>query len=299
MRSGVKPDLAHVGGTGTTDEAVRLGLTSLTPDGMETKGVGTSYASPLVAKTAAVLDHSIEGETSRETLIALLIHHAQIPESLRHESFTGVIKDFIGFGLPPPARDILETEDHTITLVFCSHIQSNQEIHFAFDWPSSLVGSGGKCRGEAKLTLVYTPPLDKRFGSEFVRINLDAALQQKTDKGNWKGYLKPLYLPPRPQSSQSIEADRIKYEMKWSPVKKYSNIFPEGVGKSSQWRLFIKYLTRSEQPMPHEGIPFTAILTIKDPENEKPVFNEMRQSLLQQGTEITSLKTAGRITPKV
>ena len=75
LRAGVKPDLAHFGGSGSPQTPVGHGLFSIKPDGSTCDGCGTSYATPLVAKTAAVLDQSIEGEVSRETLIGLLLHH--------------------------------------------------------------------------------------------------------------------------------------------------------------------------------------------------------------------------------
>ena len=46
-------------------------------------------------------------------------------------------------------------------------------------WPPSLTGQDGKCRGAARLSVISTPPLDTCFGSEFVRVNIDAALQQE------------------------------------------------------------------------------------------------------------------------
>lgn len=297
LRSGVKPDLAHVGGSGTLHPTLGHGLFSILPDGTVVDGCGTSYASPLAAKTAAVLDHAIEGEVSRETLIGLLVHHAEVPELLCSKDLGAVARHLVGYGMPPSAEQILETGDHSITLVFASRIQQGQQINFRFPWPASLVGPGGKCKGRAKLTLVSTPPLDARFGSEFVRVNINAALQQEHDNG-WKGRLEPLYLPPS-RGAHAVEAELIEHDLKWSPVKVYGKTFPQGVGPSSNWRLFVEYLTRAGETMPDEGVPFTAILTISDPDAEKPVFNDMRQSLQAIGTQIADIRAAARITPRV
>ena len=59
------------------------------------------------------------------------------------------------------------------------------------------------------------------------------------------------------------------------------------------------YLTRAGEEMPEEGVPFTAILTISDPKAERPVFNDLRQSLQAIGTRIADIRTAARITPRV
>ena len=298
LRAGVKPDLAHIGGAGTRHPTLGHGLFSILPDGTIVDGCGTSYAAPLVAKTAAALDHAIEGEVSRETLIGLLVHHAQVPEPLRPKVLAPVARHLVGFGMPPSADRIMDTGDHAITLVFASRIQQGQQINFRFPWPASLVGPGGKCRGRARLTLISTPPLDARFGAEFVRVNVNATLQQEQDGGRWKGRLEPLYLPSA-REGHAVEAELIEHDLKWSPVKVHEKTFPQGVGPSSNWRLFVDYLTRAGEVMPEGGVPFTAIITISDPDGERPVFNDMRQNLQALGTTIADIRTAARITSRV
>jgi hypothetical protein len=298
LRAGVKPDLAHVGGSGSPQPPLDHALFSITPGGAVMSGCGTSYATPLVAKTAAALDNAIEGDVSRETLIGLLIHRARVPVPLQAKALAPVARHLVGFGVPSSTDQILETDDHEITLVFASRIRRDQQVVFRFAWPRSLVDPGGKCRGAARLTLVSTPPLDPRFGSEFVRINLEASLQQEQPDGKWKGRLDPLYLPSRSEIPV-IEAELIEHGLKWSPVKVFAKTMPRGVGASSNWRLAINYLTRSGEEMPDEGVPFTTILTISDPEGAQPVFNELRQSLVALGVQIADIRTAARVTPRV
>lgn len=298
VRSGLKPDLAHVGGSGSPQSPAGHGLFSVTPSGAPTDGCGTSYATPLAAKTAAVLDHLIEGEVSRETLVGLLVHHAGLPAPLRAEELEPVARHLVGFGVSASAESILDSGNHAITLVFASRLKPDQQIVFPFRWPPSLVSDEGKCRGFAKLTLVSSPPLDARFGAEVVRVNIEAALQQSQGDGRWKGRLKPLYLPPN-SGSYPIEAERIEHEFKWSPVKSYASSEMRRVGPSNVWRLNVTYLTRAGQSMPPEGVPFTAILTIADPDGAAPVFNELRLELQQIGARIADIRTAARITTRV
>jgi hypothetical protein len=302
LRTGVKPDLAHFGGSGSPQSPLGHGLFSVKPDGSICDGCGTSYAAPLVAKTAAVLDHSIEGEASRETLIGLLLHHARMPKLLAGKTLASVARDLVGFGVPPGAAQILEGGDQEITLVFASRIRRDQQISFKFAWPPSLVTPEGKCRGAARLTLISTPPLDSRFGSEFVRINIGAALQQEdfdTDgKSHWKGRLDAIYLPGK-GAAPAIEAERIEHGLKWSPVKVFARAMPRGIGKSSNWRMFVSYLTRTAEKVPPDGVPFTALLTISDPGGKAPVFNEMRLLLARSGVRIEDIRTAARVTTRV
>ena len=51
--------------------------------------------------------------------------------------------------------------------------------------------------------------------------------------------------------------------------------------------------------MPEEGIPFTAILTISDPNGEKPIFNEMRQVLMAGGVIVEDIRIASRVATRV
>ncbi|MCY4007360.1 MAG: S8 family peptidase [Rhodobacteraceae bacterium] len=298
LRSGVKPDLSHVGGSGTKHPVQDHGLFSILPNGAVVDGCGTSYATPLAAKTAARLIQEIEGEVSQETVIGLLVHNAETPEPLRSKDLVPVAHHLVGFGMPPSANQILETDEHSITLVFASRIEEGQQINFRFSWPPSLVETGGKCRGRAKLTLVSTPPLDTRFGSEFIRVNLYAALQQYQANDRWKGRLDPLHHSAA-RNTHADEADLIKHYLKWSPVKVFGKTFPKGVGPTSDWRLTVEYLTRSHGDMPDGGIPFTAILTISDPEGDAPVFNDLRLNLQSLGVQIADIWTAIRVTSRV
>jgi Subtilase family len=302
LRAGVKPDLACIGGCGTPHSRLGHGLFSIYGDGTVEDACGTSFAAPLAVKSAAVLEHSIEGEVSRETLIALLLHHAQMPGVLRTKAMKGLARHLAGFGVPMPAKDVLEGDDHQITLVFASRLRKDQQIAFRFAWPPSMVLANGECRGSARLTLVSTPPLNPRFGSEFVRVNIDAVLQQedfaKDGKPGWRKRLDAIYLPGSAEAPV-IEAERIEHGLKWSPIKAYAKTMPRGVGKSSNWRLFINYLTRAGEDMPEPGVPFTAILTISDPERRHPVFRDMRQSLNALGVRIEDIRTAARVVTRV
>ncbi len=201
--------------------------------------------------------------------------------------------------MPDGSEDILNGNSSAITLVFANRAISGHKMSFKFSWPSSLVRDG-KCFGHAKLTIVSTPRFDYRFGSEFVRINIDAALRQLQNNGNYKGRLNAIYTPEDGDGSL-YEKDQIEHSFKWSPVKVYEKTFPRGVcNQSTEWKLDVEYLSRDGVTIPAAGLPFTAILTISDPNSEKPVFNDMRQMLqsLCSSRRLTS-KLAARIIPRV
>lgn len=297
LRVGLKPDFAHVGGSGTAHPIHGHGLFSLDAKGKIMDGCGTSYAAPNVAKTLASLDHSIEGTVSRETLIGLSIHHAMLPESLNEKKIRNVTKHLAGFGMPNGSEEILEGDPSAITLVFSNRAISGHKMCFKFSWPPSLIREG-KCFGHAKLTIVSTPRFDYRYGSEFVRINIDAALRQMQKNGHYLGRLNAIYTPDEGDGSL-FEKDQIEHSFKWSPVKVYEKTFPRGVGPTTDWSLDVEYLARDGVTIPREGVPFTAILTISDPDKERPVFNDMRQMLQSIGVQAVDIKTAARVVPRV
>jgi hypothetical protein len=293
----MKPDLAQVGGCGTPHATLGHGLFSIGPDGAKADGCGTSYATPLVAKVLSSLEHSIEGEVSRETLLALAIHHASLPELLACKELKEVARHLVGFGIPQCANAILQGNDHQITLVFANRLKEGKRMQFSFSWPLSLV-AGGKCTGAARLTLVSTPPLDYKYGVEFVRVNMNAALRQEQKNGRFESRLDPIYLP-EDKGPGTAEADLIEYGLKWGPVKAYAGQFPRGVGPGTNWHLDVEYILRDGEKMPENGVPFTVLLTISDPKNEKPVFNDVRQTLQSIGVETSDIRTAARILTRV
>ena len=94
------------------------------------------------------------------------------------------------------------------------------------------------------------------------------------------------------------EKDLVQHQMKWAPTKAFSKNM-RGRGKSSNWRLSINYLERANTVMPVEGVPFSVLLTIRDPKGEKPVFHEMRQVLDSTGIRTADIRTAARVSTRV
>lgn len=288
---GAKPDICHVGGRFEAES----GLTSVSPEGHAVQSCGTSYAAPLAAKTLAAIDKQIAGGCTREALIALAIHHAEQPAALTHSKLKNLSRDFVGAGIPRVAADTLTNQDNEITLVFSGVLQRSQELLFNFAWPKSLVSEGGACSGFVKSTLVFRPPIDREHSGEFIRVNLDLHLRQElidelTGETSFEGRLKQT-------SSSGLEKELVKHGAKWWPVKRSSTNL-KSKGNSSQWRLVVDSLSRSEYSFPDEGVPFSVLLTIQDTTG-MAIFNEMRQQLQATGTRIEDIRSAirTRLTP--
>jgi hypothetical protein len=300
LRSGLKPDFSQYGGAKVDAPIASSGLYSVDPFGLVVEHQGTSFATPLVAKIVAALDEKIQGEVSRETLIALLAHYAEVRTPLDDPAFKDISRHLVGFGSPYASDRMLECADHEITLVFAARLMPDKMLRFPFSWPRSLVDASGKCRGRGRMTLVFSPPLNYYYGAEMVRVTLDAALQQEDpEEESWGGHAHQLYMQKRKRKQHPGEAELINDGLKWSTVKAYTLNMPKGVGKSSNWRIEVDYLTRNLTPMPSAGVPFTLLLTIEDPKaQETTVFNDLRQWLHTSGATISDIRTAARIAPR-
>jgi hypothetical protein len=292
LRGGVKPDFAQIGGSGSPTKSRGSGLFSLDLSGRIVAGAGTSYAAPLVARRLADLDSLIEGDVSREMLLALMVHHARRPEVMQHKAVLPAARNLIGFGVPGSAEDMLQSGDAEITLVFNSVIQPKEQAKLDFGWPPSLVRNG-KCRGYARLTLVARPVLAYEHGDERIRVNIDAKLMQEQKDGGYVNQLKAVTGRIATDSERPSEQELLKEAMKWQVVKTF-DLKMTGKGPSSNWRFFIEYLTRADENLPQSGVEFCAILTIGDQRREAPVFQEMRQILIQQGISSADIQTAIR-----
>ncbi|WP_372741030.1 S8 family peptidase [Neptunomonas sp.] len=295
---GVKPDLAHYGGYANSSKG-GSGLVSLSGNGTAVQESGTSFSAPLVTKTLASLDFRTDFGLNRESLTALLIHHSQHPEILQNKKLPKAItRQFVGFGIPNASQDMLVTDDYSISILFTGVLKKGQIAEFNFVWPQSLVNDGGKCKGTAKLTLVYSTQTDARYGSEYCRTNVDASLKQEVlIKGEWK-YRKSVNSIWHTQlgNEATYEKTLIEHGLKWWPIKVYERTMT-GVGKSANWQLTVNAQLRSNESFPKDGIPFCIVMSISD--NQKlsnTVFDEMRRTIQASGIEIGSINTRTEIT---
>jgi hypothetical protein len=143
------------------------------------------------------------------------------------------------------------------------------------------------------MTLVYRPTLNRDFGSEFVRVNVDAHLRQE-EGDTFVSRVKQAFLPDDAEAVH-FEHELIQHGLKWWPIKVYRARFPRGKGKSSNWRLSIESLVRSEEAFPSAGVPFALVLTIADIGESEPVFNDLRLHLTSRNVQVTDIRTTTQV----
>lgn len=290
----VKPDVAHYGGV-CDSTSTHSGLSTVGENGQLQSVFGTSFSAPLVAKALARYDLLTQGALPREALVALLIHGAQAPSCLDEFDKGDIVRNFVGFGLPTATDTMVAGSQHSATLLFHDRMMPKKDLFFGFDWPKSLV-TDGKCRGHAVLTLVYAPPISDAFQTELVRVNLDASLQRMDPKtGRFKAQCVDTFSDGT-TSTGAREKELIEDGLKWGVVKQSQFTSPRGSGKTSDWRIALKYLLRSDEVFPEEGIPFAMILTITDPASVQPVYQDMKLTLTARGVFTGDIRQpSGRI----
>jgi hypothetical protein len=296
-----KPELAHIGGV-TPRSGNRTGLHSVGLDGQLIDGCGTSYGTPLVTSSVAAIDHRLESLASRETILALAVHKARKPSLLEARPLRTVARDFVGFGIPRHADVCLSDEPHSITLLFADTLHPRRELSFTFAWPRSLASEDGKCRGRVDVTLCHTPPVDAAFDAECQRAQLYAGLYQLEQKEKADG---EIVIDPKqrlnhcdsqlPEHFEYTERYLLESGLKWTPIKRYERMMPKGCGRTSEWRLTLKALTRAGVIYPREGIPFALLMTISDPRGVAPIYEEVRNEVLRRGLRLADITVAQRL----
>lgn len=283
----IKPDLVDYGGNlSKTGEVFNLGLIGLNSKGDLIEGIGTSYATPRVVQKFATIYHEL---TDKNLLVAkaMLIHSARMETKAIQEKEQHFMK-YYGFGKPSSnINNILKCSENEITLVFNQTIQRGKYLEmFDFPYPPSLIRDG-RYYGEITMTLLYEPPLDARYGSEYCRTNVDASFGvyaiENDNKITFKGQV-----PIDARWDQKFERERIRNGFKWSPIKSFYRKISKGILVKDGWKLRIDLTPRNDLEFVEQE--FVLIVTIKT-DDELDIYSEMVRELQQQGHITNNLET--------
>lgn len=287
----IKPDIVDYGGNLSVDYKIDdLGMRGMDPFGRIVEGNGTSYSTPrAVRKYAAIMDEMVD----KDTLLAkaMLIHSARMNSRELLDNGQNNIK-YYGFGMPSSSvQDILQCSEDEVTLVFRQRITQGMHLEMVdFPYPKSLIRDG-KCYGEIGMTLVYEPLLDKNYGSEYCRANIDASFgifKVKAD-GNvaYSGCV-----PLECSWDEKYEQARVENGFKWSPVKSYYRAIKHGVQAGDGWKVRLDMTARNEANIPEQD--FVLIVTIRDPQGND-IYTEIVNELREKGYFTSNLETRYQI----
>lgn len=279
----IKPDLIHYGGSCSTDLSHISGIRSISGTG-SAENLGTSFATPLVARTLAQIYHQVTPTPSPVLARALLTHHARDPRTkLRVPDGD---ENFFGFGLPAPVPYCLECTPHSSTLVFDDVLRPGYFLEWDdFPYPPSLKRDG-RFFGEVWMTVAFAPTRGRRWGTEYCETHIDAHFGvYRTQKDRATGTIKPkpvfvgLVPPEHKNPGQLYESYQVERLRKWAPVRTYYGHLGQNGERGDRWRLKLQLLTRHEleNEQAFNPQPFSLIITISDPEKKGRVYDEMAQ----------------------
>jgi hypothetical protein len=298
----IKPDLVHYGRSCSTDLAHVAGIRSISGAG-SAENLGTSFATPLVARTLAQIYHQVTPTPSPVLARALLTHHARDPRT--KQRVPDGDENFFGFGLPAPVPYCLECTPHTSTLVFDDVLRPGYFLEWDdFPYPASL-RQNGRYFGEIWMTVAFAPSRGRRWGTESCETHIDAHFGvYRTQKSRETGAVKPkpvfvgLVPPEHKNPGELYESYQIERLRKWAPVRTYHGHLGEKGERGDRWRLKLQLLTRHklENEQAFNPQPFSLILTISDPQRKAPVYDEMAQIIRNRfQSQNLTVRAAARI----
>jgi hypothetical protein len=296
----IKPDVAHYGGSCSTDAAHMHGIRSITDQGVA-EDIGTSFSTPLVSRTLAQIYHQITPTPSPVLARALLTHHARDPRSgLRVPDGE---ENFLGFGLPAAVPYCLECTPYTATLVFDDVLRPGYYLEWDdFPYPASLKRDD-RYFGEVWMTIAFAPSRGARWGTEYCETHIDAHFgvyreRVSRETGEISQHFVGLVPPEHRNAGELYESFQVEKMRKWAPVRTYHGAMGEKGERGLRWRLKLQLLSRHgiEKEEGSKPQPFSMIITIGDPECKAPVYDEMARLLHNRfHAENMAVRTSARV----
>lgn len=289
----MKPELTQYGGNcDANGNRAQTGIISINEAGQLAEHVGTSFSTPLVATVAAGVWRELDAvpDGANPLLVkALLVHSAflrRVPSDTRSTYYHGM-------GVPDDVPSVISCTQSAATIIM--QVPVPYGPHFEkrpFPMPSCLNRERG-LRGEVFMTLLHDPPLDPNFGIEYCRSRVTASLgtmSVNTDTGE-ETYSSQVHQVPRGET-EGYEADLVKKGYKWSPIKLYHRTFQRGP-TDREWRLRVERYDRAEYNDP-DGQDAVLVVTIRDPDGEAAVYNEVVRTMAQLGWAAQDLQIHSR-----
>ena len=249
----VKPDALFFGGEifDGSEKINIVGLSNLT-----TKAVfGTSFATPLVTRLAAIIDKKTFGKLNVATIRSLLIHSTEN---------NGIEKKFCGWGrIPQNIDNILYCSNDSVTLIYQGALESASGVRAAIPWPNELNQLQAKVNLTA--TLCFYTEVDQEHTVSYTRNGVEVVFRPHRERFTFNKETQKYSSEATPRSlfnkknilgnEQSLRKDFHK----WETCYKVTDSFYTST--AFEPTLDLKYLTRDE------GHPLLA----KEMKNLKPL----------------------------
>ncbi len=328
----IKPDLVAYGGNAGVHPngyMTTTGVKTFDLSGCPARAPGTSFATPWVARIAAELNFLLEGDFDPLLIKALMIHNAWYPAG---DAMTMEDKiKFMGFGMPRGTKDILYNSENEITLVLRDSLQKGTFIDILdFPFSKSLIGTDGRYHGHITVTLVSSPLLKPSEATEYCQSNINVAFGTMEDIKERDTSKHTIRNPYGAKDAKNIihdslysrkifdvlegktfgkERTLLRQGKKYYPVKKYAVNLDEMteanrknyLDGSRKWYMKVEGIFRDavERETKDTGEvlkqEFCILVTIRDPAEKVPVYNEVTQQLHQKGFVYSNVRLKNEI----
>ncbi len=321
----IKPDLVHYGGNAGPNSTT--GVRGMDANGIISSEIGTSFSTPRITGLLASLNFNVAEDFNPLLLKALAIHSAKYPDGIQM-SISDKIKQ-LGFGLPDSVNDIIYNDPYEITLILQDTIVKGEYTEILeFPYPDKLINED-YYYGDIKLTLVASPVLREKQGSEYCQSNLEIKFGTY-DREKERDIEKPTILNEiGPDGNENLLKDGsykaqyrreftsqfarermlINYGRKYHPIKKYAVNLEELTNSNKEnylktpkkWYLKVSgfYRDFAETSAMADGEQlsqeFCVIMTIRDNKKQIPVYNEVSQLLSSRNFNHSNIKLRSEI----
>lgn len=312
----IKPEVSHYGGNAHAQNGkpIATGVTVLAPDGSLGITAGTSFSTPRMAALAANVQFALADEFDPLLIKALLVHSAKFPNSCSIKDDTERVK-YYGYGIPADCAGALFNTESESTLILRGTLKKGTAIDIMdFPMPQSLIRDG-HYTGQITVTCVSKPMLDPSQGAEYSQSDISVLFgtygnkfDRDTEKAN---ILNPIgrkesqnLLNRNLYSTRAMRRNAdgsfarrermLVQQGKYSPVKKYAVDLSELRGANlatvtgdRSWYLRVVgvYRDKTEREALSTGKileqEYCVIITIRDPMDEAPVYDEVVRGLDQ------------------
>lgn len=271
-----KPEVTHFGGNCRENlDFSNLGIRAIGDKGQLSESIGTSLSTPLISSIAASTWHELQLHSntppSPERVKALIIHSAMLE---RTDQVDPKEINYHGFGIPKDnILEMLSCKESEITFLF--EVDTREGVEFGrypFVIPDSLKNDDDKFFGEILMTLVYSPPLDPNYPSEYCRSNVDVSFgTYDFDKTQKRKHISKV--PQIKDKSELYEKYLIENGFKWSPIKVYRKKYPQGT-QGNTWRLKIDVQRRAEQDPLEFPQRAVLLITLRSLTGQKDIYSK-------------------------
>jgi hypothetical protein len=268
---GQKPEVVAHGGNvlATWSATPRIATYGLSESGTDLAyAVGTSYAAPLVAQSAARL--GIEYPSASTNLLKALLCHFSSPVS--SPALAALDSRYLT-GVGCPELDLaLHAGAHSVGYLYEGKTSVNSYQHVPFFVPATLAENTNRSLRIAA-TLVYNPPVDPDNSAEYSRARISCSLYKRVDVGF---------------RQVPISASDGAIAKPWNPFVHFTKVFRRQYA-TGDWEIRLRLMTRG-MPDTYEQ-SYALVIEVIDDSNT----TDVRQDILAESPEavrIVGLRTA-------